>query len=57
MEVRVVDAKLDSFKTELIVVGLFAPAHKLPAELKKVDEKLNGAITHAIMTMPEFQLA
>ncbi len=48
MEVRVVDAKLDSFKTELIVVGLFAPAEKLPAELKSVDEKLHGAIAHAI---------
>ena len=48
MEVRVVDAKLDSFKTELIVVGLFAPAEKLPAELKSVDDKLHGAIAHAI---------
>ncbi len=48
MEVSVVDAKLDSFKTELIVVGLFAPAEKLPAELKSVDEKLHGAIAHAI---------
>ncbi len=48
MEVRVVDAKLDSFKTELIVVGLFFPAEKLPAELKTVDAKLNGAIAHAI---------
>ncbi len=48
MEVRVVDAKLDSFKTELIVVGLFSPAEKLPAELKTVDGKLHGAIAHAI---------
>ncbi len=48
MQVRVVDAKLDSFKTGLIVVGLFSPAEKLPAELKAVDEKLNGAIAHAI---------
>lgn len=48
MQVRVVDEKLDSFKTELIVVGLFSPAEKLPAELQAVDEKLNGAIAHAI---------
>ncbi|MEM3154954.1 MAG: leucyl aminopeptidase [Candidatus Woesearchaeota archaeon] len=48
MQVKVVDEKLDSFKTELIVVGLFSPAEKLPAELKSVDEKLNGAISHAI---------
>jgi leucyl aminopeptidase len=48
MQVKVVDEKLDSFKTELIVVGLFSPAEKLPAELKAVDEKLNGAIAHAI---------
>jgi leucyl aminopeptidase len=48
MDVRVVDAKLDSFKAELIVVGLFSPAEKLPAELKSVDEKLHGAISHAI---------
>ena len=47
-KVSVVDAKLDSFKTELIVVGLFAPAEKLPAELKAVDEKLHGAIAHTI---------
>ena len=48
MEVRVVDAKLDSFKTELIVVGLFSPAEKVTPELKNVDEKLHGAIAHAI---------
>ncbi len=48
MEVRVVDAKLDSFKTELIVVGLFSPAEELPRELKSIDAKLNGAIAHAI---------
>ncbi len=48
MEVSVVDAKLDSFKTELIVVGLFSPAKKLPAEMQKVDELLHGAISHAI---------
>src|SRR5574341_2366919 len=48
MQVKVVDEKLDSFKTELIVVGLFSPAEKLPAELKAVDEKLHGAIAHAI---------
>jgi leucyl aminopeptidase len=48
MNVRVVDAKLDSFKTELIVVGLFSPAETVAGELKKVDEKLNGAIAHAI---------
>jgi leucyl aminopeptidase len=48
MQVKVVDEKLDSFKTELIVVGLFSPAEKLPSELKAVDEKLNGAISHAI---------
>ncbi len=48
MEVRVVDAKLDSFKTELIVVGLFSPAEKIIPELKHIDEKLNGAIAHAI---------
>ncbi len=48
MKVSVVDAHLDSFKTELIVVGLFFPAEKLPSELKSVDAKLNGAIAHAI---------
>ena len=48
MQVNVVDAKLDSFKSELIVVGLFFPAEKVPAELKSVDEKLHGAIAHAI---------
>src|SRR3990172_606637 len=48
MEVRVVDAKLDSFKTELIVVGLFFPAEKVIPGLKHIDEKLNGAIAHAI---------
>ncbi len=48
MQVKVVDARLDSFKTELIVVGLFSPAEKLPAELKAVDDRLNGAIAHAI---------
>lgn len=48
MKVSVVDAQLDSFKTELIVVGLFSPSEKLPVELKSVDEKLHGAIAHAI---------
>ncbi|VVB81249.1 cytosol aminopeptidase [uncultured archaeon] len=48
MKIDVVDAQLDSFKTELIVVGLFSPAEEVPAELKSVDAKLNGAIAHAI---------
>ncbi|MBW2970075.1 leucyl aminopeptidase [Candidatus Woesearchaeota archaeon] len=48
MKVDVVDAKFDSFKTELIVVGLFYPAEKVPEELKSVDEKLHGAIAHAL---------
>lgn len=50
MQVKVVDEKLDSFKTELIVVGLFSPAEKLPAELKAVDDKLYGAISHVVKT-------
>jgi len=47
MNVTVVDEKLDSFKTELIVVGLFSPA-ELSEDLKALDEKLNGAISHVI---------
>ncbi len=48
MKIGVVDARLDSFKTELIVVGLFAPSEEVPAELKSVDARLNGAIAHAL---------
>ena len=48
MKIGVVDARLDSFKTELIVVGLFAPSEEVPDELKSVDARLNGAIAHAL---------
>ncbi len=48
MKIGVVDAKLDSFKTELVVVGLFSPAEIVPVELKAIDAKLNGAIAHAL---------
>lgn len=57
MRVNVVDAELDSFATELIVVGVPSPA-VVPQTLKKVDDKLHGAIAHAIknkMFEGEFQ--
>ena len=40
MDVRVVDAKLESVETELVVVGMFVPA-QMTAELKAIDEKTN----------------
>src|SRR3989344_8119825 len=53
MDVRVVDAELDSFDTELIVVGMFAPAELSP-RLKKVDDKLHGSISH-VLKRKEFE--
>lgn len=48
MKVRVVDEKLDSFKTEVIVVGMFTDEKALPSSLKNVDDKLHGAISHVL---------
>ncbi len=53
MDVRVVDAELDSFDTELVVVGMFAPPVLSP-RLKKVDEKLHGAISR-VLKRKEFE--
>ncbi|HLC32224.1 MAG TPA: leucyl aminopeptidase [Candidatus Nanoarchaeia archaeon] len=53
MDVRVVDAKLESVETELVVVGMFVPA-QMTAELKAIDEKLHGAIAH-VLKRKEFE--
>ena len=37
MDVRVVDAKLESVETELVVVGMFVPA-QMTAELKESEK-------------------
>ena len=47
MDVRVVDAKLDSCESEVIVVGLFCPP-QFTDVLKLIDEKLHGAIAHVV---------
>jgi len=47
MQVSAVQDNIDSFATEIIVVGVFSPA-EVPSSLKSVDEKLGGAITHAV---------
>lgn len=53
MEVQVVDAEFDSFDTELIVVGMFTPP-ELSSRLKKVDEKLYGAVSR-VLKRKEFE--
>src|SRR3989338_8662540 len=53
MDVRVADAKIYSFESELIVVGLFVPA-QITSELKAIDEKLHGAIAH-VLKRKEFE--
>jgi leucyl aminopeptidase len=48
MRVLVADAKLDSFKSEVIVVGMFSKEKSVPSSLKSVDDKLHGAISHVL---------
>lgn len=49
MDVRVVEENLESFKSELIVVGL-CKGSSVPEFLKKVDSKLDGVISHVLKT-------
>jgi leucyl aminopeptidase len=48
MRVLVADAKLDSFKSEVVVVGMFSKEKSVPSSLKSVDDKLHGAISHVL---------
>ena len=47
MDVGVVSGRLDELESEIVVVGLFKPV-ELSDELRDVDKKLNGAISHLI---------
>src|SRR3990167_5426661 len=49
MDVRVVDESLESFKSELIVVGL-CKGSSVPNFLESVDKKLDGSISHVLKT-------
>ena len=48
MEVRVVDSKVESVESELVAVGVTSPLKEVPQFLKKIDEKLGGAIAHVV---------
>src|SRR3989344_582163 len=49
MDVRVVDESLESFKSELIVVGL-CKGSAVPNFLESVDKKLDGSISRVLKT-------
>lgn len=48
MKVDVSDVKIDAITTELVAIGMFAPAKEVPERLKGLDEQLSGAISHVL---------